>query len=43
MIDAGLFSKSQRDSLDDFRCVFDFQEAFSRDRLAHAIGRRGLA
>ena len=43
MIDAGLFSKSQRDSLDDFRCVFDFQEAFSRDRLASAIGRRGQA
>jgi hypothetical protein len=43
MIDAGLFSKSQRDSLDDFRCVFDFQEAFSRDRLVSAIGRRGHA
>lgn len=43
MIDAGLFSKSQRDSIDDFRGVFDFQEAFSRDRLVHAIGRRGHA
>lgn len=40
MIDAGLFSKSQRDSIEDFRAVFDFQEAFSRDRLAQAIGHR---
>jgi uncharacterized repeat protein (TIGR04138 family) len=43
MIDAGLFSKSHRDSLDDFRGVFDFHESFSRDRLASAIGRRGGA
>ena len=40
MIDAGLMSKTSRDSLDDFRGVFDFPEAFSRDRLATAIGRR---
>ena len=40
MIDAGVFSKSHRDSIDDFRAVFDFQEAFSRDRLAQAIGNR---
>jgi uncharacterized repeat protein (TIGR04138 family) len=43
MIDAGLFSKSSRDSIDDFRGVFDFQEAFSRDRLVSAIGRRAGA
>jgi uncharacterized repeat protein (TIGR04138 family) len=41
MIEAGLLSKSSRDSFDDFRGVFDFQEAFSRDRLVAAIGRRG--
>lgn len=40
MIDAGLLSKTSRDSLDDFRGVFDFQEAFGRDRLLSAIGRR---
>jgi uncharacterized repeat protein (TIGR04138 family) len=40
MIDAGLLSKTSRDSLEDFRGVFDFHEAFSRDRLVTAIGRR---
>jgi len=43
MIDAGLFSKTNRDSVDDFRCVYDFHEAFSRDRLLTAIGRRSGA
>lgn len=41
MIDAGLLSKTNRDSVDDFRAVYDFHEAFSRDRLVTAIGRRG--
>ena len=40
MIEAGLMSKTNRDSHDDFCGVFDFQEAFSRDRLAASIGRR---
>lgn len=29
MIDAGLMRKSEEDSMDDFRGVFDFEEAFS--------------
>jgi uncharacterized repeat protein (TIGR04138 family) len=41
MIEAGLLSKTPRDSMDDFRGVFDFQEAFGRDRLVSALGRRG--
>jgi uncharacterized repeat protein (TIGR04138 family) len=41
MIDAGLLSKTNRDSAEDFRGVYDFHEAFSRDRLVTAIGRRG--
>jgi len=40
MIDAGLLSKSSRDRAEDFRGVFDFQEAFGRDRLMQAIGRK---
>lgn len=33
MIDEGLMSKTQDDSVDDFRAVYDFDEAFSRDQL----------
>ena len=33
MIDAGLMSSSDRDKLDDFRAVYDFNEAFSEDQL----------
>lgn len=34
MVDAGLMSKTPQDSLDDFRSVFDFAEAFSREQIA---------
>ncbi len=40
MIDAGMLSKTPQDSFDDFRGVFDFQEAFSRDRLINAMHQR---
>lgn len=33
MIDAGLMSSTDRDTLDDFRAVYDFSEAFSEDQL----------
>jgi uncharacterized repeat protein (TIGR04138 family) len=33
MIDAGLMSKTEDDSPEDFRAVFNFGEAFSRDEL----------
>ncbi|MCH2144407.1 MAG: hypothetical protein MK082_04585 [Phycisphaerales bacterium] len=38
MIDAGLMSKTDEDSLDDFRGVYEFDEAFSRDALLTGIG-----
>jgi uncharacterized repeat protein (TIGR04138 family) len=38
MIDAGLMSKTDDDTIDDFRGVFDFQEAFSPDELVATIG-----
>lgn len=38
MIDAGLMSKTEEDSLEDFRNVYDFDEAFSRDALLTGIG-----
>jgi uncharacterized repeat protein (TIGR04138 family) len=38
MIDAGLMSRTAEDTLDDFRAVYDFREAFSDDEL---IGRLG--
>lgn len=38
MIDAGLMSKTDHDSLDDFRAVYDFDEAFARDELLSRIG-----
>lgn len=38
MIDAGLMTKTDRDSIDDFQAVFDFDEAFSRDALLAAMG-----
>lgn len=37
MIDAGLMSKTDDDTLEDFRGVFDFDEAFSRDELLARI------
>jgi uncharacterized repeat protein (TIGR04138 family) len=33
MIDAGIMSRTPEDSLEDFRAVYDFHEAFSRDEL----------
>jgi len=38
MIDVGLMSKTDEDSLDDFRAVYDFEEAFSRQELLGRIG-----
>ena len=38
MIDAGLMSKTDEDTLDDFRSVYEFDEAFSRDALLTGIG-----
>lgn len=37
MIGEGLMSKTEDDTLDDFRAVFDFGDAFSRDQLTAAI------
>jgi uncharacterized repeat protein (TIGR04138 family) len=37
MIDAGLMTKTSRDSLDDFHGVYDFDEAFSYDTLLARI------
>ena len=38
MVDAGLMTKTPDDSIEDFRGVFDFTEAFSREALAAGIG-----
>ena len=35
---AGLMSKTDEDTLDDFRSVYEFDEAFSRDALLTGIG-----
>lgn len=37
MVDAGLMSKTADDTLDDFRGVFDFAEAFERDAILHRM------
>ncbi len=37
MIEAGLMSSSSDDTLDDFRAVFDFGEAFSEDALLSRV------
>jgi uncharacterized repeat protein (TIGR04138 family) len=39
MIEHGMMSKTPQDSLDDFRCVYDFDEAFARDELLRRIAR----
>jgi uncharacterized repeat protein (TIGR04138 family) len=39
LIDAKQMSKNANDSIDDFRSVFDFDEAFSRQTLRDRIGR----
>lgn len=38
MIGHELLSKTPQDSIEDFRAVFDFDEAFSRDELLRHIG-----
>lgn len=38
MIDAGLMTKNNDDTMDDFRAVYDFDEAFSHDTLLARIG-----
>ena len=38
MIDAGLMTKTTRDSMEDFQAVFDFDEAFSRELLLSHLG-----
>ncbi len=37
MIDAGLMTKTPRDTIEDFHSVYDFDEAFSRDALVAQI------
>jgi len=39
MVDAELMSSTDDDSIDDFRSVYDFSEAFSRDALLSHLGR----
>ncbi len=41
MIDAGLMTKTRRDSLEDFQAVYDFDEAFSRESLVAQLGAGG--
>ena len=41
MIEEGLMSKTDHDTVDDFRAVYDFDEAFSHDELAVRIGADG--
>lgn len=38
MIEAGLMSKTPDDTIDDFRAVYDFDEAFHRDTLVSHLG-----
>jgi len=37
MIEHGLMSKTSEDSLEDFRGVYDFAEAFSRDQILRQV------
>jgi uncharacterized repeat protein (TIGR04138 family) len=39
MIDNGLMSKTSNDTLEDFRAVYDFEEAFAREELQRRVGR----
>jgi len=41
MVEAGLMSKTPQDSLDDFRAVFDFAEAFGREQVSARLRRPG--
>ncbi|HVP73898.1 MAG TPA: Minf_1886 family protein [Phycisphaerales bacterium] len=38
MVEHGLLSKTSDDTLEDFRSVYDFQEAFSANEVATRIG-----
>ena len=38
MIDSGMMSRTQEDSMEDFQGVFDFREAFSREELLAHLG-----
>jgi len=38
MIEAGLMTKTSDDNMDDFRAVYDFDEAFSEDSLLAKLG-----
>lgn len=37
MIDEGMMSKTDDDTIEDFRAVFDFEEAFNGDQLLAAL------
>ncbi len=39
MIDAGLMTRTDEDTMDDFRSVYDFSEAFNDDELISRIGQ----
>jgi uncharacterized repeat protein (TIGR04138 family) len=39
MIEHGLMSKTAEDTLDDFRAVYDFEEAFAQESLLRHVGR----
>lgn len=40
LIDVGVLSRTQEDSIDDFRGVYDFSEAFSRRAILSELGQR---
>ncbi len=40
MINEGLMSKASQDRFEDFQGVFDFQEAFARDRLLSYVAQQ---
>jgi len=39
LVDEGVLTKTDEDSLDDFRSVYDFDEVFADDQLVECIGR----
>lgn len=43
MIAGNVMRKTPQDSIEDFRCVYDFDEAFSADQLLAGIGLSGVA
>ncbi len=40
MINAGLMTKTSDDNMEDFRAVYDFDEAFSEDSLLSKLGSK---